>query len=114
MYCSSCGKTIPDESQFCLFCGTRLSHDRAAAVAQPLPLTRQSRFYPNLIGRQYLLQLEQFVGQSEIDTLLMTANLGALRGNYPISNLQREFPFATIAAIGQATETVYGASHAAS
>ncbi len=112
MYCSSCGKTIPDESLFCLFCGTRLSGGRAAATAQPLPPARQSRFYPNLIGRQYLLQLEHLVGRSAIDTLLMTANLGALRGNYPISNLQRQFPFADIAAIGQATETIYGASRA--
>jgi len=52
------------------------------------------------------------VGHREIDTLLMRANLGALQGNYPISNLQREFPFAAIAAIGQATETIYGASRA--
>jgi predicted hydrocarbon binding protein len=112
MSCSVCGKTIPDESLFCLFCGTRLSQQQAAAITPPSRLIQQSLFYPNLIGRQYLVQLEQLVGHREIDALLMQANLRALQGNYPISNLQREFPFAAIAAISQATEIVYGTSRA--
>ncbi len=34
MFCTECGKTVPDESQFCPFCGTELGR---AAVPAPAP-----------------------------------------------------------------------------
>jgi predicted hydrocarbon binding protein len=68
----------------------------------------ETRFYPNLIGRLYLLSLEDVMGHNGVSALLNLAGARHLVNNYPPANLKREFPFADLSAISQATETMYG------
>jgi|GEM_PF-6527054 len=35
MYCSSCGKSIPDESKFCLHCGASINADKPTSLVTP-------------------------------------------------------------------------------
>jgi len=35
MYCSSCGKSIPDESKFCLHCGAPVTADKPTSLVTP-------------------------------------------------------------------------------
>ncbi|MEM8530915.1 MAG: 4-vinyl reductase [Chloroflexota bacterium] len=68
----------------------------------------EPRFYPNLIARLYLLSLEDVMGRNGVSALLNLAGTRHLVNNYPSSNLKREFPFADMSAISQATTTMYG------
>jgi len=68
----------------------------------------EPRFYPNLIGRLYLLSLEDVMGRNGVNALLNLAGKRHLVNNYPPSNLKREFPFVDLSNISQATETMYG------
>ena len=49
MFCSNCGKPIPDFSRFCPDCGSSLANSRAAAVAQqappPIPAQAPQQFH---------------------------------------------------------------------
>jgi predicted hydrocarbon binding protein len=65
-------------------------------------------YYPNLIGRLYLISLEDVMGRNGVSALLNLAGCRHLVNNYPPSNLKREFPFADLSAISQATHTMYG------
>lgn len=71
--------------------------------------TSTPRFYPNLIGRLYLLSLEDVMGRNGVSALLNLAGTKHLIGSYPPANLKREFPFADLSAISQATHVMYGA-----
>jgi len=66
------------------------------------------RFYPNLIGRLYLLSLEDVMGRNGVSALLNLAGAKHLIGNYPPSNLKREFPFVDLSAISRSTHVMYG------
>lgn len=68
----------------------------------------QERFYPNLIGRLYLLSLEDVMGRNGVNALLNLAGRRHLVNNYPPANLRREFAFSDLSAISQATHTMYG------
>jgi predicted hydrocarbon binding protein len=68
----------------------------------------EPRFYPNLIGRLYLLSLEDVMGRNGVHALLHLAGCRHLVNNYPPNNLKREFPFADLARISEATHTMYG------
>jgi len=74
----------------------------------PTTNVQVARAYPNLIGRLYLLSLEDVMGRNGVNALLNLAGCRHLVNNYPPSNLKREFPFADLSAIAQATHTMYG------
>jgi bacteriochlorophyll 4-vinyl reductase len=68
----------------------------------------EPRFYPNLIGRLYLMSLEDVMGRNGVNALLNLAGTRHLVNNYPSNNLKREFPFADLSAISKSTDTMYG------
>lgn len=72
-------------------------------------LDSERRFYPNKIGRLYILSLEDVMGRNGVNALLNLAGAKHLVNNYPSNDLKREFPFKDLATISQATETMYGA-----
>lgn len=76
--------------------------------SSPTARAHPPRFYPNLIGRLYLISLEDVMGRNGVSALLRLAGCDHLITNYPPSNLKREFPFADLSAISQATHIMYG------
>lgn len=68
----------------------------------------ERRFYPNRIGRLYLLSLEDVMGRNGVNALLNLAGAKHLVNTYPPNDLKREFPFNDLSKISQATETMYG------
>jgi predicted hydrocarbon binding protein len=65
-------------------------------------------YYPNKIGRIYLMAMEEVMGTNGIKAVLNLAKTSELIGNYPPNNLAREFDFADFGAIGAAIEEMYG------
>jgi len=65
-------------------------------------------YYPNKIGRIYLMAMEEVMGTNGIKAVLNLAKAPELIGNYPPNNLAREFDFADFGAIGSAIEEMYG------
>lgn len=65
-------------------------------------------YYPNKIGRIYLMAMEEVMGTNGIKAVLNLAKTPELIGNYPPNNLSREFDFADFGAIGSAIEEMYG------
>jgi predicted hydrocarbon binding protein len=65
-------------------------------------------YYPNKIGRIYLMAMEEVMGSNGIKAVLNLAKAPELIGNYPPNNLAREFDFADFGAIGAAIEEMYG------
>jgi predicted hydrocarbon binding protein len=65
-------------------------------------------YYPNKIGRIYLMAMEEVMGTNGIKAVLNLAKVPELIGNYPPNNLSREFDFADFGAIGSAIEEMYG------
>ena len=59
----------------------------------------EPRFYPNLIGRLYLISLEDVMGRNGVNALLNLSGARNLVNSYPPSNLKREFPFAELTTI---------------
>src|SRR6266496_345342 len=88
--------------------------DHVPVRSQPMPEERgtvndlEPRFYPNLIGRLYLISLEDVMGRNGVNALLNLSGARNLVNSYPPSNLKREFPFAELTTISKATETMYG------
>jgi bacteriochlorophyll 4-vinyl reductase len=72
-------------------------------------LESERRFYPNKIGRLYILSLEDVMGRNGVNALLNLAGAKHLVNNYPPNDLKREFPFKDLSTISLATETMYGA-----
>lgn len=65
-------------------------------------------YYPNKIGRIYLMAMEEVMGLNGIKAVLNLAKIPELIGNYPPNNLAREFDFSDFGAIGNAIEEMYG------
>ncbi len=65
-------------------------------------------YYPNKIGRIYLMAMEEVMGSNGIKAVLNLAKTPELIGNYPPNNLSREFDFSDFGAIGSAIEEMYG------
>lgn len=65
-------------------------------------------YYPNKIGRIYLMAMEEVMGTNGIRAVLNLAKVPELIGNYPPNNLAREFDFSDFGAIGSAIEEMYG------
>jgi hypothetical protein len=64
--------------------------------------------YPNRMAHIYLRAIEEIIGAEAMNAVLNQANLPQLVGNYPPSNLAREFDFSDFSAIGAALEKMYG------
>jgi len=56
-------------------------------------------YYPNKIGRIYLMAMEEVMGTNGIKAVLNLAKIPELINNYPPNNLAREFDFADFGAI---------------
>jgi predicted hydrocarbon binding protein len=65
-------------------------------------------YYPNKIGRIYLMAMEEVMGTNGIKAVLNLAKAPELINNYPPNNLAREFDFSDFGAIGAAIEEMYG------
>jgi len=65
-------------------------------------------YYPNKIGRIYLMAMEEVMGKGGINAVLNLAKLPHFIDNYPPNNLNRELDFADFTAINQAIEEMYG------
>lgn len=65
-------------------------------------------YYPNLIARIYLEAMEEVMGKNGLNAILNLAGLPQLIGNYPPSNLNKEFDFADYSALNGALEEMYG------
>ncbi len=69
---------------------------------------KAERYYPNKIGRLYLISLEDVMGRNGVSALLNMAGLRERANNYPPSDLRREYPFDELSRTSQALETMYG------
>ena len=63
-------------------------------------------YYPNKIGRIYLMAMEEVMGSNGIKAVLNLAKAPELIDNYPLNNLGREFDFGDFGAIGQAISSM--------
>jgi hypothetical protein len=69
---------------------------------------RSGLYYPNKMGRIFLVALEDVMGRNGLNAVLHLAKLDQLIGNYPPDNLAKEFDFADIATLLMALEQIYG------
>lgn len=65
-------------------------------------------YWPNKIGRTYLLALEDVLGRNGIKTILNGAGLRFRVANYPPDNLDLGWSFEEMSALGQSIERTYG------
>jgi predicted hydrocarbon binding protein len=65
-------------------------------------------YYPNRIARLFFLAMEEVVGKSGLDALLVSAGLETYAQHPPPDNLARQFDFAYMAAMLEALEELYG------
>jgi len=72
------------------------------------PIPKSGLFYPNKIARIALLALEDVMGKNGVNAILNLASLPHMIGNYPPTDLNREFVFADFSAINGALEEMYG------
>ena len=65
-------------------------------------------FWPNKMGRMFLLALEDVMGRNGVNAVLNLAKIHTRVNRYPPSNLELEFEFSEISRIAQALEDMYG------
>ena len=65
-------------------------------------------FWPNRMGRMYLLALEDVLGRSRFHAILNKASLHSRIGNLPPDNLDLGWDFREMSALGQAIDDTYG------
>lgn len=73
-----------------------------------IPLEKSGYYYPNKMGRIFLLALEDVMGQNGLHAILRMAGLENYIDNLPPDNLEKQFDFAEIAALLMALEQMYG------
>jgi hypothetical protein len=73
---------------------------------QTVPLSQ--RFWPNRLGRFYLLSLEDVLGRDGLDAVLNQAKLRHLINNFPLNNLDLGWSFEEMSAVNQAVEDIHG------
>ena len=66
-------------------------------------------YYPNKMGRIFLLALEEVMGKNGLNAILHLAGMDKYIDNYPPDNLDKAIDFAEIAAMLVALEETYGA-----
>lgn len=69
---------------------------------------RSGLYYPNQMGRIYVMAIEEVLGKNGLNAVLRQANLDSLIGNYPPNNLDREFDFADFSALDRALNDMVG------
>lgn len=69
---------------------------------------RSGFYYPNRMGRIFLVALEEVMGKNGLNAILRLAKLEHFIDNYPPENLAKEFDFVDIAALLGALEEMYG------
>lgn len=72
------------------------------------PEEKPRYYYPNKIGRAYLLALEEVMGRRGLTAVLNLAGLHRWIEAYPPNNLDREVLFDDFAALNQALDDMYG------
>ena len=72
----------------------------------PEPVTRY--YWPNKMGRMFLLALEDVMGKNGVNAVLNLARLRHLINNYPLNNLDLGWSFDEMGALNQALEDMYG------
>jgi hypothetical protein len=72
----------------------------------PEPVTRY--YWPNKMGRMFLLALEDVMGKNGVNAVLNLARLRHLINNYPPNNLDLGWSFDEMGALNQALEDMYG------
>jgi len=65
-------------------------------------------YWPNKMGRMFLLALEDVMGKNGVNAILNLAKLKHLVNNYPPNNMDLGFSFQELSAINQALEDMYG------
>jgi predicted hydrocarbon binding protein len=65
-------------------------------------------YWPNKMGRMFLLALEDVMGRNGVNATLNLSKLSHLVNNYPPNNLNLEFRFEELSGIVQALEDMYG------
>jgi predicted hydrocarbon binding protein len=65
-------------------------------------------YYPNKMGRIFLLALEDVMGKNGLNAMLNLAGLDHYIDNYPPDNLEKQFDFADVSALLVALEQTYG------
>jgi len=73
-----------------------------------MPLVKSGLYYPNKMGRIFLLALQDVMGQNGLYAILRLAGLEHYIDNLPPDNLEKEFDFVEIAALLNALEQMYG------
>jgi len=71
-------------------------------------LNKSGLYYPNRMGRIYLMAMEEVMGKGGINAVLNLAKLSTMIDNYPPGNLNREMDFADFTAVNQSIEEMYG------
>lgn len=74
-----------------------------------MTLEKSGLYYPNKMGRIFLLALEEIMGTNGLHAILRLAGLEHYIDNLPPDNLEKQFDFAEIAALLIALEQMYGA-----
>lgn len=65
-------------------------------------------YYPNKMGRIFLLALEEVMGRNGLNALLNLIELREYIQELPPDNLEREFDFANITNLNKGLEDIYG------
>ena len=65
-------------------------------------------YYPNRMGRIFLLALEEVMGRNGLHALLNLIDMKNFIHEYPPDNLEREFDFAYITNLNKGLEDIYG------
>jgi predicted hydrocarbon binding protein len=71
-------------------------------------VNKSGYYYPNKMGRIFLLALEDVMGKNGVNAILHLAGLDDYIDNYPPDNLEKAFDFADISAMLAALEQTYG------
>lgn len=69
---------------------------------------QEQRYYPNKIGRIFLLAMEEIMGKNGVNAVLNLVALKHLINNYPPNNLEKKFSFIDYAKLNQGIEEMYG------
>jgi len=72
------------------------------------PIEQSGLYYPNKIARIYLEAMEEVLGKNSLVDAFRVAGLTELIDHYPPSNLNKEFDFASYAALNAALDEIYG------
>jgi len=72
------------------------------------PESVKQYYWPNKMGRMFLLSLEDVMGKNGVNAVLNLARLRHLINNYPPNNLDLGWSFNEMGALNQALEDMYG------